>query len=192
MNKKNGFLIILSAPSGAGKSTIIENLPANDFKLKFSVSACNRKPRCGEKNGVDYYFLSTEEFQKHINNNDFIEWEEVYEGRYYGTLKSELNRIFKDGNNVIFDIDIAGGLNLKKQYGERALAIFIMPPSVNELERRLRDRGTETDEDIKKRIDKANYEISRASEFDVIVINEKIEKAVDLVKKEISKFLEKL
>ena len=186
----SGKLIILSAPSGAGKSTIInELLKENEFSLEFSISACNRKPRQGETHGKEYYFLSSQEFKQKLENDEFLEWEEVYENHFYGTLKSEIDRIFSKGNNVIFDIDIAGGLNIKKQYSEKAISIFIMPPSVQELERRLRTRGTDSEENINKRVDKAKYEISFANKFDKIVINEQIEKAVEDTKKLISEFI---
>ena len=188
----SGKLIILSAPSGAGKSTIISNLlKENEFNLEFSISACSRKPRPGEVNGREYYFLSAEEFKKKVGNNEFIEWEEVYENHYYGTLKSEIDRIFAKGNNVIFDIDIAGGLNIKKQYPEKAISIFVMPPSVEELEKRLNTRGTDSEENIRKRVDKAKYELSFADKFDKKVVNENIEKAVADTKKIISEFIER-
>ena len=171
-------LIILSAPSGAGKSTIINTLMEKGLNLEFSISACNRKPRTGEQHAVDYYFLSSEEFKDKINKDAFIEWEEVYEDHFYGTLKSELERVESRGNHMIFDIDIAGGLNLKKQFGDKALALFIMPPSVAELERRLRTRATDSEENILKRVAKAEQEIALAQQFDKIVINEDIEQAV--------------
>ncbi len=171
-------LIILSAPSGAGKSSIIHQLMTQNLNLEFSISACNRAPRTGEIDGKDYYFLSTEAFQNHIKNDAFIEWEEVYENHYYGTLKTELDRISKNGNHVIFDIDIAGGLNLKKIFGDKALALFIMPPSVEELERRLYTRATDAPENIAKRVAKAKLEISQAHLFDHVVVNEHLEAAV--------------
>ena len=171
-------LIILSAPSGAGKSTIINALMKKDLKLEFSISACNREPRPGEKHSVDYYFLSTEEFKSNIEKNAFIEWEEVYENHFYGTLKSELERVESRGNHMIFDIDIAGGLNLKKQFGNKALALFIMPPSIAELERRLRSRATDSEENILKRVAKAEHEIALAEQFDRIIVNTDIEQAV--------------
>jgi guanylate kinase len=182
-------LIILSAPSGAGKSTIINALMEKDLKLEFSISACNRKPRVGEKHATDYYFLSTEEFKNKIKSDDFIEWEEVYENHFYGTLKSELERVEKRGNHIIFDIDIAGGLNLKKQFGDKALALFIMPPSVEELERRLRNRATDSDENIRKRVAKAEQEIELSRQFDKIVVNENIENAIADAEKIIRDFL---
>ena len=187
----SGKLIILSAPSGAGKSTIIEHLLKKDFNLEFSISACTRKPRGKEKHGAEYYFLTPQDFKNKISKNQFLEWEEVYEDHYYGTLKSEIDRIFTKGNNVIFDIDIAGGLNIKKQYGDKAISIFIMPPSVNELENRLRNRGTDSEENIKKRIDKAKFEISFANKFDITIINEKIEEAVKETEEILYNFLEK-
>ena len=188
----SGKLIILSAPSGAGKSTIISSLlKENEFNLEFSISACSRKPRKGEVHGREYYFLTAEEFKQKVENDEFIEWEEVYEDHYYGTLKSEIERIFAKGNNVIFDIDIAGGLNIKKQYTEKAISIFVMPPSVEELEKRLRTRGTDSDENIRKRIAKAKFELSFADKFDKKVVNENIEKAVEDTKKIISEFIER-
>ncbi len=186
----SGKLIILSAPSGAGKSTIIEHLLNKDFKLEFSISACTRKPRGKEKHGVEYYFLTPEDFKNRISKNEFLEWEEVYEDHFYGTLKSEIDRIFTKGNNVIFDIDIAGGLNIKKQYGEKAISIFIMPPSVKELENRLLKRGTDSKENIKKRIDKAKFEISFANKFDITIVNENIKDAVTQTEKSLSNFLD--
>jgi len=186
----SGKLIILSAPSGAGKSTIIEHLLNKDFKLEFSISACTRKPRGKEKHGVEYYFLTPEDFKNRISKNEFLEWEEVYEDHFYGTLKSEIDRIFTKGNNVIFDIDIAGGLNIKKQYGEKAISIFIMPPSIKELENRLLKRGTDSKENIKKRIDKAKFEISFANKFDITIVNENIKDAVTQTEKSLSNFLD--
>ncbi len=183
-------LIILSAPSGAGKSTIINALMKSGINLEFSISACNRAPRTGEKDGVDYYFLSTETFKQKIQEEAFVEWEEVYANHFYGTLKSELDRIEQNGNHVIFDIDIAGGLNLKKIFGKNALAIFIMPPSVEELERRLKHRATDSPENIAKRVAKAQEEIDQSHLFDKIVINEDIETAVDETKHLINSFLD--
>lgn len=184
-----GKLIIFSAPSGAGKTTIVHRVIESRNDLEFSVSACSRKIRGNEKNGVDYYFISADEFREKIKNNEFLEWQEVYENSFYGTLKSEMVRIWNDGKNVIFDVDVKGGLNIKNYGKEDALAIFVMPPSMQELESRLRKRLTETEETLKKRLDKAAYEITFANQFDVIIINDDLEKAVDKAKAEIRKFL---
>jgi guanylate kinase len=186
----NGKLIIISAPSGSGKTTIVKRaLASNDLNLKFSVSACSRKPRANETNGNDYYFLSADEFRKKIDNDEFIEWEEVYKDNYYGTLKSEVNRIWESGNNVIFDVDVVGGLNIKRQYPEKSLAIFIQPPSVGELENRLRNRSTDDEETIKKRVAKAEYELSFAPQFDKIIVNDVLEDAVKETHTSIKEFL---
>jgi guanylate kinase len=182
-------VIIISAPSGAGKSTIIKSLPLKEFRLSFSISACNRTAREGEQNGKDYYFLSTEDFLAKIDNDDFLEWEEVYHQHYYGTLKSEIERIFEKKHFPIFDIDVAGGLRLKEIYGDNALAIFIMPPSVKELEKRLRLRATDSAENIKKRVDKANAEINFANKFDSVIINDELTKAIRETKEKIREFL---
>ena len=171
-------LIIISAPSGSGKTTIVKEVLASDLKLKFSVSACSRKPRVNETNGKDYYFLSVDEFRQKIKNNEFIEWEEVYKDNFYGTLKTEVIRIWDSGYSVIFDVDVKGGLNIKRQYPEKSLAIFIKAPSVNELEKRLRDRSTDDEETIKKRVAKAEYELSFAQQFDKIIVNDNLEGAV--------------
>lgn len=182
-------LIILSAPSGAGKSTIISALMQKQLKLEFSISACNRSPRIGETHGKEYYFLSSEDFKEKIKNNEFVEWEEVYENHFYGTLKSELTRIESKNHHVIFDIDIEGGLNLKKMFQEDALALFIMPPSVDELEKRLRRRATDAEENILKRVSKAKKEIEKAPLFDKIIINENIESAIQETEQLIKEFL---
>lgn len=172
----NGKLIVFSAPSGSGKTTIVRYLLAQkELHLDFSISATSREKRGEEINGRDYYFLSAEEFQKKIQENAFVEYEEVYKDNYYGTLKSELERIWADGKHVIFDIDVIGGLNIKKQYPKQTLAVFVSPPSVEELERRLRFRQTETDEKIQMRIAKAEKEIAKAEEFDVILKNYDLE-----------------
>lgn len=175
----SGKLIIVSAPSGSGKTTIVKQaLASADLKLKFSVSACSRKPRINETHTKDYYFISADEFRDLIENNEFIEWEEVYKDNYYGTLKSEVERIWESGHNVIFDVDVVGGLNIKRQYPEQALAIFIQAPSVEELENRLRGRSTDDEETIKKRVAKAEYELSFAPQFDQIIVNDNLEDAV--------------
>ncbi|NPA44520.1 MAG: guanylate kinase [Chlorobi bacterium] len=187
-----GKLVVFSAPSGSGKTTIVrEILSDNKYKFEFSISATSRKPRGKEVNGKDYYFLSVEEFKSKIKNNEFIEWEEVYKNQFYGTLKSEVERITNKGNNVIFDVDVVGGINIKKQYTEKCLTIFIMPPSIEELEKRLRHRGTETEENIKKRLAKAEKEMTFADKFDVVIVNDILDDAVNEVRKTIENFLSK-
>jgi guanylate kinase len=185
----NGKLIIFSAPSGAGKTTIVKQLLASDLPLSFSISACSRAIREGEINGKDYYFLSPEEFRKRIDNDEFLEWEEVYEGSYYGTLKSEVARIWDQGRHVIFDVDVVGGLNIKKVYPEKALTIFVQPPTIDELKNRLMNRCTETEESIQKRFDKAAYELSFVSKFDVVIINDNLEIAITEAKKVVNDFI---
>ena len=181
-------LIIISAPSGAGKSTLVRYLLTQELNIRFSISATSRKPRGEEKNGVEYYFLSPEEFRERINNNEFLEYEEVYPNRYYGTLKSEVDRILEKGSNVIFDVDCIGGLNIKKIYGEQALSIFIMPPSVEVLRERLEKRGTDTSKVIEGRLAKAEYEISFAPQFDVTICNDDYERARAEILKIVSDF----
>lgn len=177
MNK--GKIIILSAPSGTGKSTIIKELMEDKgLKLGFSISATSRQPRGAEKHGCEYYFLTPEEFKAKAENGEFVEWEEVYAGTCYGTLRSEVERITGAGNNLIMDIDVKGALNVKKQYGAEAVSIFILPPSLEVLEERLRSRQTDTEESIRKRLDKAAYEMSFAEEFDYRVINDNLADAV--------------
>jgi len=188
-SQTKGKLIIFSAPSGAGKTTIVKRLLEKNLKLEFSVSATSREARKNEIHGKDYYFLSQQEFQQKIDNNAFLEWEEVYLGTSYGTLKSEVERIRKLGKNVIFDVDVVGGLNIKKFYGDEALAIFVQPPSVEELEKRLRFRSTETEEKIKVRLAKAKHELSYAEQFDVIIVNDELEKAVQEAEKIVENFL---
>jgi len=171
-------LIILSAPSGCGKSTIINILRERGMKFNYSISATSRKPRGKEIDRVDYYFLTPEEFRAKIANGEFVEYEEVYTDQFYGTLKSEVDRKLEEGD-VMFDIDVKGALSIKKIYGNKAILIFIMPPSVDELSKRLHGRGTETEELIQKRLAKAEYEISFASQFDHIVVNDDLGKAVE-------------
>ncbi|MBD8387516.1 guanylate kinase [Dysgonomonas sp. BGC7] len=170
-------LIIFSAPSGAGKSTIVNYLLSQDLNLQFSISATSRLPRGAEQHGVEYYFHTPEEFRRKIENNEFLEYEEVYENRFYGTLKSEVDRILNDGGNVIFDVDVVGGCNIKDYYGERALSIFIEPPSIEELRTRLEKRATDSPETIEARIAKAKYEITFADKFDVVIVNRDLETA---------------
>lgn len=175
---KQGKIVIVSAPSGTGKSTIINRLISDDsLRLQFSISATNRLPREGETNGVNYYFLTTTEFQKKIAEDKFIEYEEVYPGRFYGTLKSEVERVLSSGNNLILDIDVKGGLNVKCIYPQ-ALALFIMPPSIDELRRRLIGRATDDEATINQRLSKADYEMSFSDKYDKIVINDDLDKAV--------------
>ncbi len=188
---KTGKCIIFSAPSGAGKTTIVKYLLAHNSNLEFSISACSRYPRRNEEDGVDYKFFSLTDFTNKIKNNEFIEWEEVYKDNYYGTLKSEIQRIWNAGKTVIFDVDVIGGLNLKKQFKDQALAIFVQAPSIEELEKRLRFRSTETEEKIAIRIEKAKEEMIKASEFDIILVNENLEiackDAIDLVENFLTK-----
>ena len=171
-----GKLIIFSAPSGAGKTTIVKYLLQQNLGLEFSVSATSRKPRSGEVHGKDYFFLSKVEFREKIENDEFLEWEEVYSGIFYGTLKSEVENIRNAGKNVIFDVDVVGGSNIKKLYGNEALAVFVKPPSVEELRHRLQNRSTESAEKIKMRIAKAEKELEFASRFDVILVNDDLPK----------------
>jgi guanylate kinase len=174
-----GKLIIFSAPSGSGKTTIVKELLANNPNLGFSISACTRDKRGrSEANGQDYYFMTPDEFRAKIDENAFVEWEEVYPGAYYGTLKSEIERIWASGKHVIFDVDVKGGLALKKYYKERALAIFVKVPTLEMLEDRLRARGTETEESLSKRIFKMKFEWAFQDKFDVILVNDKLEDAV--------------
>ncbi len=173
-----GKLLIFSAPSGSGKSTLVKALMANIPGLQFSVSATNRPPRQGEEDGVHYWFLSTEAFLQKVKEDAFIEWEEVYEGRYYGSLKEKVNEMLAAGTHVVFDIDVVGGLNLKRIFGHRALAVFVMPPSIEVLEHRLRARGTDSDDDIANRVRKAQTEMETADKFDVVILNDNLEKAI--------------
>ncbi len=184
-----GKLIIFSAPSGAGKTTIVHHLLKVFPELEFSVTACSRSIRKGEVNGVDYYYLSIEEFKQKIDNNEFVEWEEVYTDNFYGTLKTEIERIWKKGKHIIFDMDVVGGLHLKKVFGDLAMAIFVMPPSIQHLEMRLKSRETETPESIARRIGKAANELQTAELFDKIILNDKLENAFAEAEKTVSDFL---
>ena len=186
-----GKLIIFSAPSGSGKSTIINYLLQQSLRLRFSISATSRAPRGTEKNGVEYYFLTPEAFKARIAKGDFLEYEEVYTDKFYGTLKSEVERILNEGDNVIFDVDVVGGCNIKRFYGVRALSVFIQPPSIEELRKRLVGRGTDTPEVIESRIAKAEYELSFADKFDTVVINDDLETAKAKALQVIQAFLAK-
>ena len=190
MEIHKGKAIIFSAPSGAGKTTIVRHLLNNpDLRLSFSVSATSRPKRGNEVDGKDYYFLSAEAFKKRVAAGDFLEWEEVYTDQFYGTLKSEIHRIWESGYNVIFDVDVVGGLNLKKIFGDNALAIFVQPPSIEALNFRLRNRSTETAEKIAMRIEKAAHEMQFAPQFDFILINDKLEDALQQAEAKVSAFV---
>lgn len=186
----NGRLVIISAPSGAGKTTIVKHLLEMGLNLEFSVSATTRPRRENETDGEDYFFLTVSEFRKKIENNEFVEWEEVYKDILYGTLKSELERIWVKGKHVLFDVDANGGINLKKKFGTESIAIFIMPPSIEELENRLVKRGTESIEKIKMRVSKARDEMKFADQFDSIIVNHQLDKAKSEAFKIVSSFLE--
>ena len=186
-----GKLIIFSAPSGSGKSTIINYLLTQNLNLAFSISATSRDPRGDEQNGKEYYFLSPEEFRKRIANDEFLEYEEVYTDKFYGTLKSEVQRLTDSGKNVIFDVDVLGGVNIKNYYGDQALSIFIQPPGIEELRRRLTGRATDAPEVIEKRIERAEFELSFAPRFDAIIVNDDLEKAQSETLLVIREFLDK-
>ena len=173
----DGKVIIFSAPSGAGKTSIVRALLSKIASLEFSISACSRAPRPNESHGKDYFFIPAQEFKHKISSGDFLEWEEVYAGTYYGTLRSEVERIWAQGQVVVFDIDVVGALNLKKQFGDRALALFVQAPSVEILEQRLRGRGTDSEEKIQQRVAKATIEMARAPEFDKVVVNDDLDTA---------------
>jgi guanylate kinase len=176
--KQTGKCLIFSAPSGAGKTTIVRALLEKFEEISFSVSAASRAPRPNELNGVDYYFFSVEEFKNLIQENAFVEWEEVYKDHFYGTLKTEVERIWSEGKTVIFDVDVYGGINLKKFFGDQALSIFVMPPDLNALEQRLRNRSTETEDRIQTRLKKATEELQLHKQFDKIVVNDKLDVAI--------------
>ena len=189
-----GKLIIFAAPSGSGKSTIINSIMADggaeELNLHFSISATSRAPRGEEKNGVDYFFLTPDEFRQKIANDEFIEYEEVYVDKYYGTLKSQVDKQLADGENVVFDVDVNGAMNIKKLYGNRALSIFIQPPSIEELRRRLENRATDAPEVIEQRIERAKYELAQAEHFDEVVINDNLEIAQVEARALVEDFLE--
>lgn len=188
---KKGKIIVLSAPSGSGKSTIIGKLMEKpELKLDFSISATSRQPRGNEQHGREYFFLTEEEFHRNVEAGNFVEWEEVYKGVCYGTLASEVERITNSGHNLIMDVDVKGGLNIKKRYGEEAITIFIMPPDKATLEKRLRTRGTDSEETIAHRLHKSEYEMSFAKDFDYTVVNDNLEEAVKDVEKIIKAFIQ--
>jgi len=186
---KHQKCVIFSAPSGAGKTTIVHYLLNQNVGLEFSISACSRAPRENEVNGKDYHFFSVDEFKAKIQQGDFIEWEEVYENNFYGTLKSEIERIWNAGKAVIFDVDVIGGLNLKKIFKEQALAVFVQAPSIEILEERLRYRSTETEEKIQMRMSKARQEMAKAPEFDYILNNSELSQACEEAKSVVERFL---
>ncbi|MDX2196601.1 MAG: guanylate kinase [Cytophagales bacterium] len=185
-----GKCIIFSAPSGSGKTTIVKHLLTKIPNLGFSISACTRDKRGrNEQNGIDYYFMTIEEFTQRIHNNEFVEWEEVYAGNFYGTLKSEIQRLWDEGKHVIFDVDVKGGMNIKKYYGDDALAIFVKIPSIEELERRLRTRATDTEEQISRRLYKAKFELSFMDMFDVVLVNEDLDTACQEAQNMVQNFI---
>jgi guanylate kinase len=180
MSDFKGKLIVFSAPSGSGKTTIVRHLLAQqELNLDFSISATSREPRGHEIHGEDYYFMSLKEFKQHIKNDDFLEWEEVYRDNFYGTLKAEVERIWAKGKHVVFDIDVVGGLDIKQIYPDRTLAVFVKPPSIEELKIRLKKRKTETEDKINMRVAKASIEMATAPQFDYIIINEVLDDALD-------------
>jgi guanylate kinase len=187
---KGGKLIVFSAPSGSGKTTIVRHLLANQqLDLAFSISATNRPPRKHEVDGQDYYFISTEQFKEHISDGDFLEWEEVYRDSFYGTLKDEVERLWAEGKNVIFDIDVVGGLKIKEKYPKRTLAVFVKPPSIEELKVRLRNRKTDSQDKINMRIAKASVEMATAPQFDHIIVNDDLDDALAEAEELVSNFL---
>ncbi len=187
---KEGKIIIFSAPSGAGKTTIVRHLLSKNNDFAFSVSATSRKPRGNEVNGIDYFFISAEEFKNKIAHDEFLEWQEVYPDNFYGSLKSEVDKILQNGKNILFDVDVVGGSNIKKYYGERALALFIQPPSIPELEKRLIARSTENKEVIRERVEKAARELAYSHLFDVIIVNDTLEHALQEAEDQVKAFLE--
>lgn len=184
-----GKLIVICAPSGSGKSSILQAVLPDFPELEFSVSACSRPPRKGEIHGKDYYFLSPEEFRDKIQRNEFMEWEEVYPGSFYGTLYAELERIWSLKKHVVLDLDVLGGVSIMRKFGDYSLSLFIKPPSLQELEKRLAGRGTETAESLKKRLSRAEYELGFADRFDMQIVNDQLSDAVSLTKQAIHTFL---
>jgi len=190
-NAMEGKLVIISAPSGAGKTTVVNHLLRKELGLEFSVSATTRVPRGREKNGREYYFITPDDFRERIRNNEFIEWQEVYRDQYYGTLKCEIERIWAKKKHVVFDVDVKGGINLKNTFGNKAISIFIMPPSINDLEKRLLARATDDRSKIKIRVEKAIEEMKLADNFDHIVINDNLELAQKEVYEMVKSFVNK-
>jgi len=187
-----GKVVIISAPSGAGKTTLVRYLLAQeDLKLGFSISACTRPVRTGEAEGRDYYFLTIKAFTDKIEQDAFVEWEEVYKNQYYGTLKSEINRIWSSGRHVLFDVDVMGGTNLKQKFGDHALSVFIKPPSLVELQKRLESRGSETADKIASRVSKARQELKYEKKFDLVIVNDDLETAQNELTRHVKRFLEK-
>jgi guanylate kinase len=190
MSSKNGKLIVFSAPSGSGKTTLARYLLAQDIPFGFSISATSRLPRGAEQDGVDYYFLTEAAFREKIAQNAFLEYEEVYSGTFYGTLRTEVKRLWASAKHVLFDIDVVGGLNIKQQFPEECLALFVQPPSLEELEKRLRGRGTDSEETIQQRLAKAKEELAYAPQFDRVIVNDNLETAQQEVRKAIEQFLQ--
>ena len=188
---KQGKVIIFSAPSGAGKTSIVRALLAKIASLEFSISACSRAPRPNEVQGKDYFFIPTHEFKNKISRGDFLEWEEVYTNHFYGTLNSELSRIWSESKTVIFDVDVKGGINIKEKLGDAALSIFVMPPSIDELENRLRSRKTESEDKIQQRISKANEELDDAKHFDIVLENDNFDIAVEEAESIVQNFIDR-
>jgi guanylate kinase len=184
-----GKLLIFCAPSGSGKSTIVQHLMKLDLPLAFSISATSREPRKGEVHGREYYFITPDQFREKIRNNEFVEWEEVYPDQFYGTLRSELDRIWDKGKHALFDIDVAGGLNLKNAFGDRALSVFVKPPSLEVLEQRLRARGTDDEPSLLKRLGKAGFEMDFAPQFDHVIVNDSLEVALTRAEALVRSFL---
>lgn len=189
LNELQGKVVIFSAPSGAGKTTIVKALLATQEHLSFSVSACSRAPRGQEIDGKDYHFIGVSGFKSKIHNNEFVEWEEVYKDHFYGTLNTELNLIWRNNKTVVFDVDVVGGVNLKRKFGANALSIFVMPPSIDVLEERLRNRKTDSENRIKQRLSKAAQEIELSEDFDVIIVNDRLEVAISQATKAVNEFL---
>lgn len=190
LSTMRGKLVIFSAPSGSGKSTIIKSLLEANVPLSFSISATSRPPRGTEVDGVEYFFLSEQQFKEKIKNNEFLEYMEVYPGRFYGTLRSQVEKQLASGENIVLDVDVCGGCNIKNIYGEQALSIFIQPPSIEELRRRLEKRGTDSAEVIERRIERAEYELSFAPKFDKVIINNDLDTAVSEATSTITRFLD--